>query len=89
MSAVEYAALFAASVAFEFAYVGWARSAAASSPVRTTAYSIATAGLGLLGLKGALELPGGWALYLAGIGLGAWVSAYLAARALSNKHTSS
>jgi hypothetical protein len=76
----EYVLLFAAAAAFEFSYVGWARAASRDALLPVTAFSVLTAALGLLGLRGALELPLGWAPYLAGIGLGAAVSAYLARR---------
>lgn len=81
---MQYFGLFMAALAFEFAYVGWARAASKDRVVLTTAYSVATAALGLLGLRGALELPSGWIAYLAGIGLGAWSSAYLGRRAAVN-----
>jgi hypothetical protein len=77
-----YALLFAASAAFEFSYVAWARAAARDRIAATTGFSVLTAGLGLLGIKGALELPAGWAVYLGGIALGALSSAYLGRRAL-------
>jgi hypothetical protein len=72
-----YVGLFAASCAFEFAYVAWARSAAKDRVASVVAWSVATAGLGLIGVKAALELPLGSVTYLAGIGLGAWSLAYL------------
>jgi hypothetical protein len=72
-----YVVLFAASAAFEFAYCRWARYAAADAVGRTVLYSVATAALGLAGIKGALELRLGWVPYLAGIAAGACVSAYL------------
>lgn len=73
----QYLGLLAASAAFEFGYVRWAKHAATDAVGKTTAYSVAVAALGLLGLKGALELPCGWILYLAGIALGASGAAYL------------
>ncbi len=75
----QYVGLFAAATAFEFAYVAWARAAAAGRVLHTVAYSVGTAALGLAGLGGALRLPWGTAPYLAGIALGAWVSAKLPA----------
>jgi hypothetical protein len=87
-AAVEYALLFAASAAFEFSYVAWARAASRDAVVKTTAYSVATAALGLLGIRGAIELVHGWVPYLGGIGFGACVSAWLGQRALLSKHTS-
>lgn len=83
-----YALLFAASVAFEFSYVSWARAAAKDAIGKTVAYSVVTAGLGLLGIKGALELPLGWVVYLGGIALGALTSAYLGRRSLLSTVTS-
>ncbi len=77
---LQYIGLFMAATAFEFAYVGWARAAAQGRPWTVTAYSVCTAALGLAGVGGALNLPNGWIPYLAGIGAGAWISAYLAAR---------
>lgn len=77
---LEYFGLLAASAAFEFGYVRWAKFAASDAVGKTVTYSVAVAGLGLLGLKGALELPGGWIAYLAGIGLGACAAAYLGRR---------
>ncbi len=75
-----YIGLFAAAAAFEFAYVAWARAAASGGLWTTAAWSVATAGLGLLGLAGALDLHLGWLPYLAGIGLGALTSASLGRR---------
>jgi hypothetical protein len=76
----QYFALFAASAAFEFAYVAWARAAATGRMLPTVAYSVTTAALGLAGVGGALTLPSGWIPYLAGIAVGAWSSAYMAGR---------
>lgn len=83
-----YVGLFTASVAFEFSYVSWARAAAKDAVGKTVLFSTVTAGLGLLGIKGALELAGGWVLYLGGIALGAWASAYLGRRVLLSTVTS-
>jgi hypothetical protein len=77
---LQYFGLFMASAAFEFAYVAWARAAAASKTWATVAYSVLTAALGLAGVGGALNLPSGWIPYLAGIAFGAWSSAYMAGR---------
>lgn len=70
--------LFIGSAAFEFAYVAWARSTSSGRPLQTTAYSMLVAGLGLAGVGGALNVEHGVIAYLGGIGLGAYVSAYLA-----------
>ncbi len=84
----QYVLLFAAALVFEGAYVAWARAAAAGGIWATAGWSVVTAAMGLLGLKGALELPLGWAPYLGGIGAGALMSAYLGRRVLVNKNTS-
>lgn len=73
----DYAGLFLAAVAFEAAYVAWARSAARARPGSTSIWAVIVAALGLLGLRGALSLPLGWVPYLAGVGVGAYVSARL------------
>lgn len=83
----QYLGLFAASAAFEFAYVAWARAASRDRVVLTTAYSVVTAALGLLGIRGALELAYGWIPYLSGIGAGALLSAYLGRRGLLSTAT--
>lgn len=82
-----YGALFVAAAAFEGAYVAWARSASRDQIGRTTAWSVVTAGLGLLGLRGALGLQLGWLVYLAGIGAGSYVSAYLGRSVLISTDT--
>jgi hypothetical protein len=84
---VPYLGLFAAAAAFEFSYVAWARAAARDRVAATVFFSTATAGLGLLGLRGALELAFGWVPYLGGIAVGAGISAYLGRRALLNTVT--
>lgn len=71
---LQYLGLFAASGLFEFAYVAWARSCSQFSPGRTTAWSVLVAGLGLLGVGGALTLPHGYIPYLTGIALGSWLA---------------
>lgn len=83
-----YLVLFAAAAAFEFSYVAWARAASRDAVLLTTAFSVLTAALGLVGLRGALELELGWVPYLAGIAAGAAISACLGRRALVSKHTS-
>ena len=74
-AAAQYVGLFAASAAFEYAYVAWAKSCSQGSPMRTTAWSVLVAGLGLLGVGGALTLPYGAIPYLTGIAIGSYVSA--------------
>lgn len=74
----EYLALFAAAAAFEAAYVAWARAAADHRVAATVAFSVATAALGLFGIRGALTGAAGAVAYLAGIAVGAYSSAWLA-----------
>ncbi len=85
-TAVQYLGLFTASVAFEFAYVAWARSAARGAVWATVAWSVATAALGLAGVGGALSLELGAIPYLAGIGTGAYVGARLGKLAPGPSH---
>lgn len=80
MTTLKLVGLLLSSAAFEFAYVAWAKYAAAGRTLYTVVYSVITGALGLLGLKGALSLPGGELVYLAGLGLGAWLSAGLIGR---------
>ena len=75
---LEYALLFAASAVFEFAYVAWGRAVNTSTPLRIAAWGALVAALGLAGVGGALKLPLGWAVYIAGIFAGGYISAYLA-----------
>ena len=84
---LEYAGLLLASAAFEFAYVAWARSAARGAVLGTVFFSVLTAGLGLAGVGGALRLPYGWGPYLAGIALGAFVSAHLGRKCTAEGRT--
>lgn len=79
-AALQYVGLFIAAVAFEYAYVAWARSAAAGRVVHTVAYSVGTAALSLVGLGGAITLHRGWVPYLAGIAVGAFISSYMPGR---------
>lgn len=74
---IEYFGLFAAATAFEFSYVAWARTAALGRPGNTAVWSVITGALGLIGISGALGLYLGEIPYLAGLGLGAYSSAWL------------
>ena len=74
---MDYLLLLLTAVAFELAYVAWARAAVSQRVHVTAACSTATAALGLYGLKGALDLQYGGIVYLVGIALGAYSSAYL------------
>ena len=71
----QYLGLFAASLAFEYAYVAWAKSCSSASPRVVAGWSVAVAALGLLGVGGALRLPYGYIPYLVGIGVGSYISA--------------
>lgn len=75
MNVGRYLLVFAASAAFEAAYVAWARSCSQGAAWRVTAWSMATAALGLLGVAGALKTPYGAVPYLLGIALGSYVAA--------------
>lgn len=71
----QYLGLFAASAAFEYAYVAWAKSCSQGARWRVTAWSVAVAALGLLGVGGALTLPYGYIPYLCGIAAGSYTAA--------------
>ncbi len=76
---LQYVGLFASAVAFEYAYVAWARAANAGRVLHTVAYSVGTAALSLAGVGGALRLPWGTLPYLGGIALGAFISSSIPA----------
>ncbi len=83
----QYIGLFTAAAAFEFSYVAWGRAVARDRTAATVFYSVLVAALGLLGLKGALELSYGWIPYLSGIGAGAYASARLGRMGRMNPDT--
>ena len=72
---IPYFGLLTATVLFEFAYLNWTRSAVGNSPTRTALWGTAVAGLGLIGFGGALQLPGGWVLYLIAVLAGGYFAA--------------
>lgn len=81
---MQYVYLLILATVFEFSYIAWVRAAAAKRPVLTVFWSVATAGLSVYGIGGALKLQHGEIAYLAGIGLGASINAYLDYRRVLN-----
>lgn len=73
-------ALAFASMLFEFSYVAWGKAIVSSPPHTVAMWGVVVAWLGLIGIGGALAIPGGWVAYLIGIGVGGYASAWLAGR---------
>lgn len=74
MQLLQYFGVFISAVVFEFAYIAWVNAATRGGAWTCAGWAVAVAGLSLAGVGGALVLPGGWAPYLAGVGIGSFAA---------------